>query len=45
MGVADKNENDALAPVFLEFGKAVYICQCFEESLCFLLSQMTHAQA
>ncbi|HVS25828.1 MAG TPA: hypothetical protein VHE58_00715 [Burkholderiales bacterium] len=29
-------------PVLLEFAKAVYICQCFESSLCFLLSLMAH---
>jgi len=33
---------DALAPVFLELGKAVYICQIFESSLCFLLSLLEH---
>ena len=27
-------------PLLLEFAKAVYICQCFESSLCFLLSLM-----
>jgi len=29
-------------PVLLEFAKAVYICQCFESSLCLLLSLMAH---
>ena len=33
---------DALGPVFLELGKAVYICQTFESSLCLLLAQMAH---
>lgn len=36
---------DLLAPLLLEFGKAAYICQCFESSLCFLLSLMTHESA
>ncbi|SRR6266581_3323194 len=36
---------DALAPVILEFGKAVYICQCFESSLCLLLATMAHERA
>jgi len=27
-------------PLLLEFAKAVYICQCFESSLCLLLSLM-----
>ena len=34
-----------MVPVFLEFGKAVYICQCFESSLCFLLSLVAHEAA
>lgn len=29
---------DELTPIFLEMGKAIYICQSFEESLCFSLS-------
>lgn len=29
-------------PVLLEFAKAVYVCQCFESSLCLLLSLMAH---
>ena len=33
---------DELAPIFLEFGKAIYICQCLESSLCLLLTTMTH---
>ena len=39
------NMNNLLAPVFLELGKAIYICQCFESSLCFLLSTMEHESA
>lgn len=39
------NVDELLAPVFLEFGKAVYICQCFESSLCLLLSMMAHESA
>ncbi|OIQ70503.1 hypothetical protein GALL_478810 [mine drainage metagenome] len=42
---SDANMLDALAPVFLELGRAVYICQTFEDSLCFLLSQMAHETA
>ena len=42
MAAPDEKLNEALAPIYLEFGKAVYICQCFESSLCFLLSQMAH---
>jgi len=41
----DKGFSEQLAPLFLEFGKAVYICQCFESTLCFLLSLMSHEQA
>lgn len=36
---------EELAPVLLEFAKAVYICQCFESSLCLLLSTMSHEAA
>lgn len=36
---------DLMTPIFLEFGKAVYICQCFESSLCLLLSLMAHQSA
>lgn len=36
---------DLMAPIFLELGKAVYICQCFESSLCFLLSLIAHESA
>lgn len=45
MATSDDNLNEALTPVFIELGKAVYICQCFESSLCFLLSKMTHEDA
>lgn len=31
--------------VLLEFAKAVYVCQLFESSLCFLLSLMAHETA
>jgi hypothetical protein len=33
-----------LEPLMLELGKAVYICQAFESSLCFLHAQMTHEE-
>ena len=40
--------NDSMAadlePLMLELGKAVFICQSLEESLCFLHSQMTHEE-
>jgi hypothetical protein len=39
---SDTETADFMAPVFLEFGKAVYICQCFEASLCLLLSLIAH---
>lgn len=39
------NSADLMTPVFLEFGKAVYICQCLESSLCLLLSLMSHESA
>jgi hypothetical protein len=42
MTAPDEKLSDALTPIFLEFGKAVYICQCFESSLRLLLSQMAH---
>jgi hypothetical protein len=45
MSVPNDKVAEELAPLFLEFGKALYICQCFEESLCFLLSAMTHEEA
>lgn len=31
-----------LEPLLLEFGKAVYICQAFESSLCLLHAMMSH---
>lgn len=42
MSTPSDNVAELLTPVFLEFGKAVYICQCFESSLCLLLSMMAH---
>lgn len=39
------NISEELAPVFLELGKAVYICQSFEHSLCLLLSQLAHEKS
>jgi hypothetical protein len=42
MSSTTDNTIELMAPVFLELGKAVYICQCFESSLCFLLSLMAH---
>src|SRR2546428_10102586 len=41
----DDGFSDEMEPLFLEFGKAVYICQCFESTLCFLLSLMSHEKA
>lgn len=45
MAASDEKLNEALAPIYLELGKALYICQCFESSLCFLLSQIAHESA
>jgi hypothetical protein len=42
MSAPTVNSSELLAPVFLAFGKAVYICQCFESSLCLLLSLLAH---
>jgi hypothetical protein len=42
MSAATNNTLEFMAPIFLEFGKAVYSCQCFESSLCFLLALMAH---
>ena len=42
MASSDQLVADVLAPIFLEFGKAVYICQCFESSLWLLLSMIAH---
>lgn len=42
MSAPTDNTSELTAPVLLEFGKAVYICQCFESSLCLLLSFMAH---
>lgn len=35
------SSDDQLDPLFLELGKAIYICQAFESSLCFLLALLT----
>lgn len=43
--MTDDNVLDALAPIFLEMGKAIYNCQAFEDSLCFVLSLMSHETA
>lgn len=34
-----------LEPLMLELGKAVYICQAFESSLCLLHAMMTHEES
>ena len=34
-----------LEPLMLDLGKAVYICQAFESSLCLLHAMMTHEEA
>src|SRR6266446_1973828 len=41
----DKDMREAMAPLCLELGQALYICQCFEDSLCFLLSLVSHEKA
>lgn len=40
---ADTMASD-LEPLLLELGKAVYICQAFESSLCLLHAMMTHEE-
>lgn len=45
MPATETTVSDVIAPVILEFGKAVYICQCFESSLCLLLALMAHESA
>ncbi|HAF45501.1 MAG: hypothetical protein A2100_04105 [Sideroxydans sp. GWF2_59_14] len=45
MIATDDKMLDALAPVFLELGRAVYICQTFEDSLNLLLSLMAQEAA
>lgn len=35
----------ALAPIFLEFGRSVFICQCFEASLNLLLATIAHQES
>jgi hypothetical protein len=42
MPTPNQSISETLAPVYLELGKAVYICQCFESSLCLLLATMAH---
>ncbi len=42
MATAEPDVIELTKPVLLEFAKAVYICQCLESSLCFLLSLMAH---
>ena len=34
-----------IEPLMIELGKAVYICQAFESSLCLLHAMMTHEEA
>ena len=34
-----------MEPLMLELGKAMWICQAFESSLCFLHAQMSHEDA
>ncbi len=45
MPAPSDNAPELMAPVFLEFAKVVYICQCFESTLCLLLSLMAHESA
>ena len=42
MATTEPDVIELTKPVLLEFAKAVYICQCFESSLCLLLSLMAH---
>lgn len=42
MAGSDTDIVELTKPVLLEFAKAVYICQCLESSLCFLLALMAH---
>lgn len=42
MSASTDNTSKLMAPIFIEFGKAVFICQSFESSLCLLLSFMEH---
>ncbi len=42
MATSEPDVIELTKPVLLEFAKAVYICQCLESSLCFLLALMAH---
>jgi len=42
MSATDESISADLEPVFLELGKAVFICQAFESSLCLLHAQLSH---
>jgi hypothetical protein len=42
MATAEPDVIELTKPVLVEFAKAVYICQCFEASLCFLLALIAH---
>jgi hypothetical protein len=42
MPTTEPDSIELTKPVLLEFAKAVYICQCFESSLCLLLALMAH---
>lgn len=42
MAGSDTDIVELTKPVLLEFAKAVYICQCLESSLCFLLALVAH---
>jgi hypothetical protein len=41
----DDNIDTSVEPIWLELGKALFICQAFESSLCFLHAQMSFEQA
>jgi hypothetical protein len=45
MSDVDQSMSDNLEPLFVELGKAVFICQSLEESLCFLHAQLSHEEA
>jgi len=45
MPTPNQTVTEALTPVLIEFAKAVYICQCYESSLCLLLSTIAHETA
>lgn len=44
--MSDTNQSMSanLVPLFLELGKALFICQSLEESLCFLHAQMSYEE-